>query len=283
MTDTDPTRPAPRPSPPRAPTLTPALTHTETLQHTVSELLVPLRVTAPPHLPFHATVTSAGNAALHTARLRSTPHSVLRTPGLISSSDADLFKVTLHLSGTARVEQGDRQRRVRPGDLLALDTTRPYALHLPDPCDVVVLGLPRGLLGPHARALTHRSGEPIPADTGTSALHTLARLRDPDLCAESVAAHHRISVLPQALNFVRAGGTPSLHQLFQGRDRTFTAWLRHERLTRIRRDLADPALSHRTATSIAAAWGFLDSTHLSRALRDEFGSTAAELRRTTNP
>ncbi|MFJ2743252.1 helix-turn-helix domain-containing protein [Streptomyces sp. NPDC087440] len=319
--------PKPTPTPSASPS-SPASTlhHTEALQRTVSGFLVPLRVTAPPGRPFRATVTSAGNAALHAARLRSTPHSVLRPRHLISSTDADLFKVTLHLSGTALAEQADGQHLVRPGDLLTLDTTHPYALHLPEPCDVVVLGLPRGLTGPHTRALARRSGTPVPADRGTSALcaallsalgdhvdalsgpgservldavtgllisaltgtagervetptttfadritlHTLAHLHDPDLCAESVAAHHNISVR-------------RLHQLFQGRDRTFTAWLRHERLTRIRRDLADPSLSHRTATSIAAAWGLLDGPHLSRALREEFGCTAAELRRPIAP
>ncbi|MCX5202843.1 helix-turn-helix domain-containing protein [Streptomyces sp. NBC_00237] len=321
-TEANPTTPTPLLTPP----LAPPLAHAEELQHTVSGFLVPLRVTAPPRPPFHATVASAGDAALHAGRLRSTPHSVLRTPGLISSSDPDLFKVTLHLSGTAHAEQGDGQHRAHPGDLLALDTTHPYALHLPDPCDVVVIGLPRGLLGPYARTLARRSGIPIPSDTGTAALcaalltalgdqvdtlsgnrsayvldavtgllistltdipgervetpaaafvdrivlHTLARLRDPDLCAESVAAHHRISVR-------------RLHQLFQSRDRTFTAWLRHERLVRIHRDLSDPALSHRTATSIAADWGLLDGAHLSRALREEFGCTAAELRRFALP
>ncbi|WP_405811740.1 helix-turn-helix domain-containing protein [Streptomyces sp. NBC_01520] len=92
-----------------------------------------------------------------------------------------------------------------------------------------------------------------------------ANLMNPDLCVESVARRHGIS--PR-----------HLHQLFRGQDVTFAAWVRRERLTRVRRDLLDPALAHRTAAGIAATWGILGPDHLGRMLRAEFGLTAAEIR-----
>lgn len=300
----------------------PRMRQAEELQTTVSSFLVPLRVTAPDSQAFRAVVESAGTTRLSAGRVRCTPHSVLRESRSMSSTDPDLFKVTLHRRGSAWASQDGRQRQVRSGDLLALDTTRPYTLALPDPCDVVVVGLPRGLLGPHAKTLARRSGEPVPTDAGMGAVcaalltglgdhvdalgaphseylldavtgllistladvpaervetqsaaivdriiaYTLANLHDPDLCAASVAARHGIS--PRWL-----------HQLFKGRELTFTAWVRHERLKRIRRDLMDPALAHRTVAAVAADRGLVDPTHLARALRDEFGCTAAELRR----
>ncbi|MEU6348026.1 helix-turn-helix domain-containing protein [Streptomyces sp. NPDC047072] len=97
-------------------------------------------------------------------------------------------------------------------------------------------------------------------------VHVLAHLDDPLLTAERVARHHRISLR-------------HLHALFQGADLTFTAWLRHERLRRIRRDLLDPAFSNRSTAAIAARWGILDTKHLGRALRREFGETVSDLRR----
>jgi AraC-like DNA-binding protein len=304
----------------------PHMKQAEELQTTVSSFLVPLTVTAPDSQDFRAVVESAGSTRLSAGRVRSTPHRVRREARSMSSSDPDLFKVTLHRRGSAWASQGGRQRQVRTGDLLALDTTRPYTLSLPDPCDVVVVGLPRGLLGPHAKTLARRSGEPVPSDAGMGALcaalltglgdqvdslgpshteyvldavtglligaladvpaervetpaaaivdrivaFTLANLHDPDLCAASVAARHGIS--PRWL-----------HQLFRGREHTFTAWVRHERLKRIHRDLTNPALAHRTVAAVAADWGLLDPTHLARALRDEFGCTAAELRRSAQP
>ncbi|PXY22736.1 helix-turn-helix domain-containing protein [Prauserella muralis] len=96
--------------------------------------------------------------------------------------------------------------------------------------------------------------------------HCLARLSDPDLTVESVARAHQVSVR-------------YLHKVFRARELTLSAWIRRQRLARIRRDLADPALADRTTAAIAARWGLLDATHLSRALKAEFGQTAAEIRR----
>ncbi|WP_255950412.1 AraC family transcriptional regulator [Streptomyces odontomachi] len=292
------------------------------LQSAASDFLVPLRVTAPDRQPFRATAEFAGTTGLSVGRLRCGPHRVLRETTAMSSTDPDLFKITLHLGGTAVTSQDDRQRRVRTGDLLAIDTTRPYSLRLLDPCDVVVVGVSRTLLGPHAQTLARRSGEAVPADKGLAALcagllatlgdhvdtvtgprpefllgamtnlligaltgippehmetpsgshidrivaYTLGDLGNEKLCVKSVAAQHRIS--PRRL-----------HQLFRGRERTFTEWVRHERLERIHRDLADPAQSNHTITAIARRWGVPNTSHLARAMKKKYGYTAAELRR----
>ncbi|WP_030378137.1 MULTISPECIES: helix-turn-helix domain-containing protein [unclassified Streptomyces] len=98
-------------------------------------------------------------------------------------------------------------------------------------------------------------------------VHVLAHLGDPRLSAERVARRHGISVR-------------HLHALFQGADLTFAAWVRHERLLRIRRDLLDPACADRSTAAIARRWGVLDAKHLGRALKSEFGETVSDLRRT---
>lgn len=95
--------------------------------------------------------------------------------------------------------------------------------------------------------------------------YALANLADPTLSVASVARRHGIS-------------TRHLHQLFRRRDRTFAAWVRHERLRRIRRDLLDPDLAQQTAAAIATRWGIADPRHLGRALKAEFGLTAADIR-----
>ncbi|MCO5994379.1 helix-turn-helix domain-containing protein [Actinoallomurus rhizosphaericola] len=100
--------------------------------------------------------------------------------------------------------------------------------------------------------------------------YALANLNDPALSVDSVARRHGIS-------------SRYLHRLFQRRGTTFAAWVRRERLIRIRRDLQDPALVTRTAAAIAARWGIRDAGHLSRALKREFGRTAADIRREASP
>ena len=93
-------------------------------------------------------------------------------------------------------------------------------------------------------------------------------LADPSLSVASVARAHRMSVR-------------YLHKLFQDREQSLAAWIRRRRLEGIKKDLADPALAHRTVASVAARWGVQGAPHLSRALRAEFGCTAADIRRTT--
>jgi AraC-like DNA-binding protein len=96
--------------------------------------------------------------------------------------------------------------------------------------------------------------------------YTLANLGDPSLSVESVARRHGVS-------------TRYVHKLLRRHDISFAAWVRRERLARIRRDLLDPALARRTVSAIAARWGIADPGHLARAFRAEFGHTAADLRR----
>ncbi|MEU3838612.1 helix-turn-helix domain-containing protein [Streptomyces sp. NPDC028635] len=96
--------------------------------------------------------------------------------------------------------------------------------------------------------------------------YALAHLGDPHLSAERVAHQHRISVR-------------YLHALLRGSGPTFAAWVRHERLLRIRRDLLSPASAYTSTAAIAARWGLRDTRHLGRALKREFGETVSDLRR----
>jgi AraC-like DNA-binding protein len=95
--------------------------------------------------------------------------------------------------------------------------------------------------------------------------YTLAHLNDSKLSAEKVARRHRISVR-------------HLHALFKGSDLTFAAWVRHERLLRIRRDLLASPSSNVSTAMVAARWGIHDPKHLGRALKSEFGENIRDLR-----
>jgi AraC-like DNA-binding protein len=291
------------------------------LQAAASAMLVPLRVRARADSPFRVDVAHNRIGPVVAARIRGSAHAVSREAAQIGSTDADLLKVVLHRSRSARVAQDDRCARVGPGDLVVLDTSRAYQLAVADFCDVVVLGLPRGMLGNHGDRIARRSATPLPSDTAVQALiatflsglgdqtqhlstadihlaeavasmlvaafagttpqrvevasdltdrilaYTLANLGDPALCPATVARRHGIS--PR-----------HLHNLVSRRGQTFATWVRQQRLHRIHRDLCDPSLAGRTTAAIAARWGMTDARHLGRALRREYGQTAAEIRAT---
>ncbi|GLY85670.1 helix-turn-helix domain-containing protein [Actinoallomurus iriomotensis] len=291
------------------------------LQKAASSIFVPLRVGVPAEGRFEAGVDSARMGSVVVARITSTPAMVNRDARCVTSTDTELLKVTLHLSGSMIVIQDGRQCRVRPGDLVAYETSRPYRLIGTDVCDIVVAGVPRAMLGPSADLIGRRTAVALPGDRGVQAViaaflyglgrdvdalsglnglrlsdalvsliisaftdttperadtgdlagrllaYAAANLSDPGLCAEKVARRHGIS-------------TRYLHKLLRDRGISFGAWVRRERLHRIRRDLTDPAFANRTIAAIAARWGMTEPGHLSRAFRGEFGRTPLEIRRT---
>jgi AraC-like DNA-binding protein len=295
----------------------------ERFQQLASDAFAPLRIradeTAGTNGPV-GTLCSAKPGQVLVTRIAGGPCTVLRTRSLIGSGDRELVKVALYGRGRAGVEQDGRQCLPGQGDLVVYETARPYELRFWDSFDIVVLGIPRKLLGPYATPLASRTASPVPTDGGgrrlaaallrdvasdldacagsggphladalvsvvLSALaeqpvsarpaedlaeriltYCLGRLSDPRLSPESVARAHRVSVR-------------YLHKVLQQREVTLASWIRGRRLERIRRDLADPALADRSVSVIAAGWGILDATHLSRALRAEFGQSAAEIRK----
>ncbi|MGV9386679.1 helix-turn-helix domain-containing protein [Nonomuraea sp. NPDC003707] len=90
-------------------------------------------------------------------------------------------------------------------------------------------------------------------------------LHDPELSPRTVAAANYISV-------------SYLHRLFQEQGDTVSAWIRDQRLGRIRRDLADAALADVPIHEIAARWGFGRPGDFSRAFRTAYGVSPREFR-----
>ncbi|HEU5155691.1 MAG TPA: AraC family transcriptional regulator [Streptosporangiaceae bacterium] len=83
-------------------------------------------------------------------------------------------------------------------------------------------------------------------------------LADPALAPQTIADAHHISLRYLQQLFAEEGASPA-------------AWIRHRRLERCRRDLADPRLNGSPVQAIAARWGFTDPTHFSRLFRAAYG------------
>ncbi|MEO3924490.1 helix-turn-helix domain-containing protein [Micromonosporaceae bacterium B7E4] len=91
-------------------------------------------------------------------------------------------------------------------------------------------------------------------------------LHDPGLTVSTIAAAHHISV-------------SYLHRLFETEGVTVAAWIREQRLGRIRRDLADPALATTPIHEVANRWGFADPATFSRTFRSVYGISPKDYRR----
>jgi AraC-like DNA-binding protein len=95
-------------------------------------------------------------------------------------------------------------------------------------------------------------------------------LHDPDLNPGTIAAAHHISV-------------SYLHRLFQADDVSVAALIRHQRLERACRDLADPGRRTVPIHQIAARWGFSHHAVFARAFRDAYGMSPRDYRHSRVP
>ncbi|MEO3818939.1 AraC family transcriptional regulator [Plantactinospora sp. B24E8] len=91
-------------------------------------------------------------------------------------------------------------------------------------------------------------------------------LHEPQLTVGAVASAHHISV-------------SYLHRLFEAEGATVAAWIREQRLERVRRDLADPAHAGTPIHELAQHWGFTCPAAFSRTFRSAYGMPPREFRR----
>ncbi|MGA6153801.1 AraC family transcriptional regulator [Stenotrophomonas sp. NPDC087984] len=135
----------------------------------------------------------------------------------------------------------------------------------------VLLDLVAAVFAHELDALNHLSPE-THRRTLTLRIRAFIRrhLHDPDLTPTVIAAAHHISV-------------SYLHRLFQPEQDTVTTYIRHQRLERIRRDLADPAQHTVPLHHIAARWGFVHQATFTRAFRATYGMAPRDYRQEALP
>jgi AraC-like DNA-binding protein len=285
----------------------------------MSGVCAPMRVRPAGDRPFTGAFRGTRIGDVLIARVRNEPCTVVRSAGLVRSTDPELLKLVFLEAGRVAIEQDGRRSLLDPGDMAVYETVRPYELRCLSAVESVIVAVPISALGAYANIVSRHTAVAAPSDTWLRAAiggflrdlvdvpgpsnhsagryvadalvslviaqltdvlpaaapdgladrvlaYCLAHLSDPELSVEAVARAHRISVR-------------YLHKILQPREVTLSAWIRRHRLERIRRDLANPALADQTVPAIAARWGVLDATHVSRALKAEFGQTAADIRR----
>ena len=92
-----------------------------------------------------------------------------------------------------------------------------------------------------------------------------AHLGDTELSPAQIAKTNSISVR-------------YLYKLFEHEETAVSEWIRHRRLDRSSRDIADPALSHETIFAIASRWGWASAAHFSRLFHATYGCSPRDYR-----
>lgn len=90
-------------------------------------------------------------------------------------------------------------------------------------------------------------------------------LHDPTLSPKKIADHFYVSLR-------------QLHSKFAEEELTVSSYIRHERVARIREDLASPTYRDETVQSISSRWGLTDASHVSKLFKQTYGQTPSGYR-----
>jgi AraC-like DNA-binding protein len=134
-----------------------------------SKIFFPLRVERDRGGPFFGRVLGHRLGPLQAFRVAGDPNTCVRTPRGIRQGDPEELQLHLLRRGRGRVGQADRVSDLLPGDLVAQDTSRPYTIAVDEPFELLVVNVPKYLLGSCADRIEARTALRIPGDSGLAA------------------------------------------------------------------------------------------------------------------
>ena len=243
-------------------------------------------------------------------RVTSDASVVRRSARGIAALDPEQFLVATALRGTQRIEQGGRGVVFAPGQLSSWDSSHPFAVTHLDAFDLLLMVVPRALLGPRRDAICAQTAGRLDGSLAGPFFAQVWKALDTDGIAsqddvaEAIvalvrslhpAAHEDVrmpggALLPQIKAYIDAHlgdlglgperiarahfiSTRYLHKLFEGEG--VSDWIRRRRLEMCRRDLL---ATQEPISLIARRWGLVNPAHFSRLFRSTYGVTPSELR-----
>lgn len=103
-------------------------------------------------------------------RVAAGANTMCRTRREIAAGDPEHLHLSLLLRGQLQGAQARRSTLLRPGDMTTYDTSQPAIFRAPEPFDLLVLKLPKQVLGDRARRIERLTAVTIPGRPGTPRL-----------------------------------------------------------------------------------------------------------------
>ena len=98
------------------------------------------------------------------------PHQAFRTELLISRSHQDCYWLCLVLGGNTRIIQNGHEAEMTKGDLVLIDSTRPYMIDIDRNFDGLWIGTPRSLLESRVLSINRNLGYRISSEEGIACI-----------------------------------------------------------------------------------------------------------------
>lgn len=136
----------------------------------IDGLFPPLRITPFAREGLRVRLRSASSRELQLTHLSANSHLVERRPGLHRGHEHAFYKITLQLSGSATMSQGNRESTLDPGTITLYDTARAYDLRADEDFSFLVAMFPKRTLALPDGVAGDLAALPIRGDTGVGAV-----------------------------------------------------------------------------------------------------------------
>lgn len=189
----------------------------------VNATMAPVSIVCGAREDFAGSLRSRRVGPMRIVRARSARQRFTRTSSLIAANRSGELFLNLALRGSRTVRQCGREARMRAGDMLLLDTARPYEQHFHESFEHLTFAFPAELIERRIAVPAAATAIPIPGDSGLGAilaselveLAEQAPRLDAAVCGELAA--HSVDLIALALGRApdRPTAVPSRQLLLQ--------------------------------------------------------------------
>lgn len=160
--------------------------------HELKDLYSPLRVQIHRGETFRARMWGESLASVGLFRIAASPHTIRRTRAEVDATGPQSVFLSMLLRGRLAGCQHDREFVLEPGDIVAHDSCYPSSRWASEPFDLLVLKVPKTLLGTHCARVERLTAIKLPGKDGLPRLAgrfftgTAAGLADGSIASDDV-------------------------------------------------------------------------------------------------
>jgi AraC-like DNA-binding protein len=134
--------------------------------HASSDVYHPVQIETKASERFSARMWGDDVASIGVFRLATAPNTMTRTQKTIAAGDPECLHLKLVLRGRIQAAQEHRTDVLGPGDMTIYDTSQPAIFRADEAFEVLVVRLPKAILGVHATKMASMTALRIPGGAG---------------------------------------------------------------------------------------------------------------------
>jgi AraC-like DNA-binding protein len=164
----------------------------------------PIRVQPADRAGFRRRLLAHTLGPVQVFRLAGGPSAMSRTPETIAAFDPEYLSLAIQVRGRCWQGQGQQMSQLAPGDAASHDSSRPYAVRVDGPFELLIFAFPKALLRPHVDRVCSKAGVRIPGDSGAASVAVPFLQRVGDALDDGLIADGDVNVGESVLHLIKA-------------------------------------------------------------------------------